>query len=263
VNPGGFTVLSVSNAENIKILADGIKEYFSQYELEDLCRRLDITIEYSGTSPNMRRLAGDVLAAPYAEPHRGFLTSVLSDLIKRCHDQVQNATREDNLYHQQMSLQLGQLRDSLKQNKRADPLPPKETQSQIVSARSRLVDFFGQAQTVVTITDAAPGVGTQDCLIKVDHPIRMLISEPSGGFDRNFSRALSFLRDRGKTVEMRLSKNIHDCTVIFNQRCWLFPCPLKEAIESRPKMIEIIDGRDAMSDLVESNWRRAEMLIIA
>jgi len=256
-------VLFVMNAETIKILAEGVKEYFSQYELEDLCRRLDISIEYSGTSPNLRRLAGDVLAAPHVEPNKHFLKAVLGELIKRCHEQVQNATREENLYHQQMSLQLGQLSQALKQNQSAGSTPPKDTPIHSVSHRSSMVAFFDQAQTGVTIADPDLGVGTLDCLRTVEHPIRLLTTDPSEGFDRNFSRALKFFHERGKKIELRLNKGIHNCIVLFNKRCWLFPCPIKEVAESRLKMIEIIDCREAIADIVELNWRQAELLIIA
>ena len=251
------------NAETTKILADGVKEYFSPYELEDLCRRLDISIEYSGTSPDLRRLARDVLADPYADPNRRFLKAVLGELIKRCQEQVQNATREDNLYHQQMSLQLGQLSQYLKQDKPAGSAPPKDVPPHSVSPRSGMVAFFDQAQTVVTIMEPDLGVGTLDCLRTVAHPIRLLTADPSEGFDRKFTRALKFFRERGKTIDLRLNKGIRDCIVLFNKRCWLFPCPIKDAAESTVSMIEVIDCRKAIADIVELNWRQAELLIVA
>ena len=251
------------NSENIKILAEGIKEYFSQYELEDLCRRLDITIEYSGTSPNMRRLASDVLAEPHKEPNSRFLKAVLGELMKRCQEQIQNATREDNLYHQQMSLQLGQLKQSLKQYKPTGSPPPRQIPKQSVSHRSNLVTFFSQAQTTVTVVHIDLGAGTLDGLRKVEFPVRLLTTDPPGGFDQNFVRALTFFRERGKKIELRLSKSIHDVTVLFNQRCWLFPSPIKDAAEVKLNMIEIIDGREAIAGIVESNWQQAELLVIA
>jgi hypothetical protein len=250
------------NAENVKILADGIKEYFSQYELEDLCRRLDINIEYSGTSPNLRRLAGDVLGYPRTDPTRRFLKTVLGELIEKCNEQVQNATREDNLYHQQMSLQLRQLNQSLKLDKPSETTPPKVVSTPVASQRLGIVGFFSQAQTAVTLVDAEVGAGTLDCLRKVDHPIRLLTEDPPGGFDQNFIRALTFFRERGKTIELRILKSMHDCIVLFNRRCWLFPCSVKDAAKATINMIEIIDIRDAIAQNVENNWRQAELLII-
>jgi hypothetical protein len=255
-------MLSVMNPENIKILADGIKEYFSQYELEDLCRRLEIGIEYSGTSPNLRQLAGDILSDPLSTPNRRFLNTVLSELIKRCRDQVQNANREDNLYHQQMSLQLGQLSQSLEQH-----LPEKQVAQEITpeparSPRSSLVEFFGQAQSTVTISDADPAAGTLDCLREVDHPIQLLTTYPPSGFNKGFIRTLKFFRDRDKKIELRLSNSLHDVIVSFNHRCWLFSSPLKDASKAARSVIEIIDSRDAVIDMVRNKWQRAELLII-
>lgn len=254
--------MSAMNAENIKILADGIKEYFSQYELEDLCRRLDINIDYSGTSPNLKQLAGDVLEDPQIDPNRLFLKTVLGELIKKCHEQVQNATREENLYHQQMSLQLRQLSQSLKHDKSAEPTPREVTPKPALSSRLSMVEFFGQAQTTVTIVDVDLGAGSLDCLRAVDHPIRLLTTYPAEGFDKGFMRALKFFRDRGKKFELRLYNSIHNCIVLFNHRCWLFARPLKDASNAAINMIEIIDSCDAVSDNVESNWRQAELLII-
>ena len=250
------------NPENIKILADGVKEYFSQYELEDLCRRLDIGIEYSGTSPNLRQLASDILSDPHSVPNRRFLNTVLSELKKRCREQVQNANREENLYHQQMSLQLGQLSQSLKQH-----LPEKQESQEIIlkperSPRSSLVEFFGQAQTIVTIMDADPAAATLDCLREVDHPIQLLTTYPPSGFDKGFIRTLKFFRERDKKIELRLSDSLNDIIVFFNHRCWLFASPLKDASKTVRSVIEIIDSRDAVIDLVKNKWQQAEMLVI-
>ena len=250
------------NPENIKILADGVKEYFSQYELEDLCRRLDIGIEYSGTSPNLRQLASDILSDPHSIPHRRFLSTVLRELTNRCRQQVQNANREDNLYHQQMSLQLGQLKQSLKQH-----LPEKQESQEFRpktqrSSRSSLVEFFSQAQTTVTIMDADPAAATLDCLREVGHPIQLLTTYPPSGFDKGFIRTLKFLRDCDKKIELRLYNSLHDVIVFFNHRCWLFACPLKDTAKTARSVIEIIDSRDAVIDLVRYKWQRAEVLII-
>ena len=254
--------MSVMNPENIKILADGVKEYFSQYELEDLCRRLDIGIEYSGTSPNLRQLAGDILSDPHSIPNRRFLNTVLGELKKRCQEQVQNATREDNLYHQQMSLQLDQLSQSLKQHLPEDHEFQEVTPKPSRSPRSSLVEFFSQAQTTVTIMDADPAAGTLDCLREVGLPIQLLTTYPPSGFDKGFIRTLKFFRDRDKKIELRLFNSLHDVIVSFNHRCWLFASPLKDASKATRSVIEIIDSREAVVDVVRNKWQRAELLII-
>jgi hypothetical protein len=249
------------NPENIKNLADAVKDYFSQYELEDLCRRFGIVLSYSGTSPNLRRFAGDILSNPHADQNRQFLHTLIGALQKRCQEQIQNTAREDKLYHQQMILQLNQLKQSLSLDK-ADAPAPESLPEPGESIRSNLVEFFSRAGTAVTVVDADPAAGTLDCLRKVAHPIRLLTKEPRGGFDQNFIRALKVLHECDKTIELRLHPDIHDRVILFNRRCWFIGGPLKDATNTPFTLIEVIDNRDAISDRVENMWQTAEMLII-
>jgi hypothetical protein len=249
------------DTENVKNLADAIKDYFSQYELEDLCRRFGIDLNYSGTSPNLRRLAGDILSKPHADRNREFLHTLISELLKRCQEQIQNTTCEDNLYHQQMILQLNQLKQSFNPDKAGAPAPDSFPVPQ-ESIRSNLAEFFGRAGTAVTVVDADPAADTLDSLQKVAHPIRLLTKEPKGGFDQNFFRVLKTLRKHGKTIELRLHPDIHDRVILFNRRCWLAGGPLKDGANTPFTLIEVIDNRDAISDRVENMWQVAELLII-
>jgi hypothetical protein len=249
------------NPENIKNLADAVKDYFSQYELEDLCRRFGIVLNYSGTSPNLRRLAGDILSNPDTDQNRQFLHTLISALSERCQEQIQNTTREDNLYHQQMILQLNQLKQSLSPDE-AGATAPESFPVPGESIGSNLAEFFGRAGTAVTVVDADPAAGTLDCLQKVAHPIRLLTKEPKGGFDQNFIRVLKTLHERDKTIELRLHPDIHDRVILFNRRCWLTSGPLKDAANTPFTLIEVIDNRDVISNRVENMWQAAEMLII-
>jgi hypothetical protein len=247
--------------ENVKNLADALKDYLSQYELEDLCRRFGVVLNYSGTSPNLRRLAGDILSNPQAGQNRQFLHTLISEMLKRCQEQIQNTTREDNLYHKQMFLQLNQLKQSLSPDKAGSPALESLPESG-ASIPSNLQEFFARAGTALTVVDADPAAGTLDCLQNVAHPIRLLTKEPKNGFDQNFIRALKSSNERGKTIELRLYPDIHDRVILFNRRCWLAGGPLKDAANTAVALIEVIDNRDAISDRVEKMWLAAEMLII-
>ena len=44
-------------AETTNILADAIKEYYGDYELEELCNQFNIEMDYLGVSPNHKKLA--------------------------------------------------------------------------------------------------------------------------------------------------------------------------------------------------------------
>ena len=224
-------------------------------------RRFGIVLNYSGTSPNLRRLAGDILANPHADKNRQFLHTLISALLNKCQEQIQNTTREDNLYHQKMILQLNQLKQSLSPDKAGAP-PPESFPEPGASIRSSLVEFFGRAGTALTVVDADPAAGTLDCLEKVAHPIRLLTREPRGGFDQNFIRVLKTLPERGQTIELRLHPDTHERVILFNRRCWLSGGPLKDGANTPFKLIEVIDNRDASSDRLENMWQVAEMLII-
>jgi REP element-mobilizing transposase RayT len=41
----------------IEIFADAIKEYYGNYELEDLCNQFNIEMDYLGVNPNHVKLA--------------------------------------------------------------------------------------------------------------------------------------------------------------------------------------------------------------
>jgi hypothetical protein len=247
--------------ENVKNLVDALKDYFSQYELEDLCRRFGVVLNYSGTSPNLRRLAGDLLSNSPTDRNRQFLHTLVGELLQRCQEQIQNTTREDNLYHKQMILQLNQLKQSFSPDKAGAPAPESFSEPG-ASIRSNLAEFFGRAATAVTVVDADPVAGTLDCMQKVTHPIRLLTKEPRSGFDQNFVRVLKALNERGKTVEMRLHPDIHERVILFDRRCWLAGGPLKDAANTPFTLIEVIDHRDAIFDRVENMWQAAEILII-
>jgi hypothetical protein len=48
--------------ETINILADAIKEYYGDYELEDLCNQFNIEVDYLGVSPNHKRFLNQTIA---------------------------------------------------------------------------------------------------------------------------------------------------------------------------------------------------------
>jgi hypothetical protein len=250
------------SAESAKILADAVNEYFSPYEVEDLCRQHGIELEYSGSSPNFLKLAGILVADRNSPVNRRFLLSLLKVLQGRCSQQIQNVGREDKLYHQQMNLQLKGLLQLLSEE-RPQPAIAKPARAGPASRRSQLVEFFGRATTPVTVVDADVGVATLDCLRKVATPIRLLTAERDQGFEADFTRAVKYFRERGKAIEMRLQAEINDRILAFNHRCWLLGSSLKQVDQPNFTRIEIIDCRDAIIRRLEECWGQAETVIFA
>ena len=50
------------NQETVNILADAIKEYYGDYELEELCNQYNIDLNYLGVSPNHKKLASKMIS---------------------------------------------------------------------------------------------------------------------------------------------------------------------------------------------------------
>ena len=97
------------NAESIEILSDAIKEYFGNYELEELCSRFNIEIDHLGVNPNHEKLVTGLMADTSRENHRRFLEDILSKLLRRCEDRILNTTWEVNVFDEHMLPQLKKL----------------------------------------------------------------------------------------------------------------------------------------------------------
>jgi len=86
------------DAESIEILTDAIKEYFGNYELEELCGRFNIEIDHLGVNPNHQKLVTGLMADASRENHRRFLEDILSKLLRRCEDRILNTTWAVNVF---------------------------------------------------------------------------------------------------------------------------------------------------------------------
>ena len=94
------------NNESIEMIADAIKEYYSNYEIDDLCKQFDIEIDYRGADPDYIKLAQNLSETTGLHNTQRFFKALLPDLLKRCNERVANSTSEDLIYHQQMVRQI-------------------------------------------------------------------------------------------------------------------------------------------------------------
>lgn len=247
--------------ESTKTLADAVNEYFSQYELEELCGQYDIELKYSGTAPNHLELAKNLLGNISAGQNRRFLKALLSDLLIRCNNRIENADREDSLYHQQMILQL-------KKFKRFLTMKPPAVKAQLQSADHLISDmldlvaFFGRAKTDVTVVDTDLGDATLDCLKKVQSRIKLLTCQQPDRFEQNFTKALSHFRQKGRKIEIRMHADIHDRYIVFNDKCWLASMPVKNVDEPGFNLIEIVDSKSVIIKQLEKKWKKSEVIIV-
>jgi hypothetical protein len=66
----------------IEILSDAIREYYGNYELEELCNQFNVDVDYLGVNLNHGKLANQLVKkSDYS--HRKLLSKLLEDLLQR------------------------------------------------------------------------------------------------------------------------------------------------------------------------------------
>ncbi len=248
--------------ESVKTLAEAMNEYFSQYELEELCGQFGIHLVYSGTKPDHLRLAKNLMSDLDAEKNRRFLHALLDDLLARCRQTIENLPMGDNLYHQQMIPQLQKFKRLLAQRRPAVIDAGQQAEVKLGGVRSSLESFFAGARTEVTVVDTEIGAAALEFLAKVKNPVRMLTRQSLDDFERDFFNSLKRFRQKGHKVEIRRHADVHDRLILFNQRCWLAGMSLKDASRGNFELIEVIDYKAVIAEKVQDRWSAAEAIIV-
>ena len=170
----------------IEILSDAIREYYGNYELEELCNQFNVEVDYLGVNLNHSKLA-DQLVKTDDYSHRKLLSKLLADLLQRCNHRILNATWESNVFDEQMQPQLKKLQILLAKDE--GPVKVAEPKNFRFKGKKQSTKFFGSAKTAVTLIDTQLGDTTFECLKNVTTPLRLLTSrEPQAladGFENN------------------------------------------------------------------------------
>ena len=188
--------------ESTKTLAEAMNEYFSQYELEELCSQFEIDLVYSGTKPDHLKLANNLMSDLDSGKNRRFLHALVDDLLARCRQTIENLPMSDDLYHQQMIPQLQQAKRQLAQRKSMAGAAGRQADVKLGNLQSDLESFFAGAKTEVTVVDTALGTAALDFMNKVKKPIRLLTCQTLEKFERDFFQALKRFRQKGHSVEI-------------------------------------------------------------
>ena len=239
----------------LEVLTDAIKEYYGNYELEELCNQFNVDVDYLGVNLNYVKLANNLMSInDYG--HQQLLAKLLQDLVQRCDQRILNSTWESNVFDEQMKPQLKRLQLLLAQNKK--PVQIAEAQNYRFKAVSEVVKFFNSAQTAVTLVDTRFGQTTFECLKNVQHPLRLLTSRESQAFADGFDMLLKNFCASCPDIEIRRHVMVHDRYIFFNGRCWMASASL-DTIEKRPiSVIECIDLKAAIAREIERKWREAK-----
>ena len=239
----------------IEILSDAIKEYYGNYELEELCNQFNVDVDYLGVNLNHGKLANQ-LVGKNDYSHRKLLSKLLEDLLQRCNHRILNTTWESNVFDEQMQPQLKRLQFLLaKEEGQVKVAEPKNYQ---FKAKSEATKFFSNAKTALTLVDTELGNTTFECLKNVQTPLRLLTSREPQALADGFDEIIRGYCASCPDVEIRRHVMIHDRYIFFNGRCWLASASLN-LIDRKPlNVIECVDAKSAIAREIERKWREAE-----
>ncbi len=243
--------------ENIEILTDALKEYFGNYELEELCGRFNIEIDHKGVNPDHQKLVTGLLSDTSRESHRRFLEDILSKLLRRCEDRILNTTWEVNVFDEHMLPQLKKLQSIVAGHQKAT-LASKFT-NRFIKDQGQLVKLLGTAKTPLTILDTEIGLATFNMIQLVTTPVRLLIGQSQQDLSTNLDGTLIQLRKQGRQIELRHHLKLNDRFVIFNGRCWMTSCSLVEVGQVTLSMIECVDTKPVVVKEIGRKWREAKV----
>ncbi|MEE4264282.1 MAG: hypothetical protein V2I56_16470 [Desulfobacteraceae bacterium] len=243
--------------ENIEILSDPIKEYFGNYELEELCSRFNVELEHLGVHPNHQKLVTGLMADTSRENHRRFLEDILSKLLRRCEDRILNTTWEVNVFDEHMLPQLKKLQSIISGHPNA--VAGSKSANRFIKEQSQLIKLLGTAKTPLTILDTEIGLATINAIQMVKTPVRLLIGQSQQDIATNLDGKMIQLRKQGRDIELRHHLKLNDRFIIFNGRCWMTSCSLVEVGQVTLSMIECVDTKPVVVKEIGRKWREAKV----
>ncbi len=244
------------NNDSIEMIADAMKEYYTNYEIDDLCKQFDIEIDYRGADPDYLKLAQNLSETTGLHNTQRFFKALLPDLLKRCNERVANSTSEDFIYHQQMVRQIEDFQLLVREQK--GEAKAKTHDSFIFSAKTEVQTYFSTAKTDVLIVDPWIGVGTLDCVVGVKSQIRLLTGKSPDSFQQGFEATLKRFRKKIPNISIRLYKPLQDRFIVFNEKCWVAGASLKDAGAKTLSLIEIKDNKQPILREIARKWGEAE-----
>ena len=243
--------------ENIEILSDAVKEYFGNYELEELCGRFNVEIEHLGVNPDHQKLVTRLMGDISRENHRRFLEDILSKLLRRCEDRILNTTWEVNVFDEHMLPQLKRLQGIIAGGQKS--VAKAKIANHFIKEQSQLIKFLGNAKTSLTILDTEIGLATLDSIQLVKTPVRLLIGQSRHDIATNLDGKLIQMRKQGRDIEVRHHLKLNDRFIIFNGRCWMASCSLPEVGQVILSLIECVDTKPVVVKEIGRKWREAKV----
>jgi hypothetical protein len=245
--------------ETIEILSDAMQEYYGDYELEELCSRFGLKIDYEGVHPNHRKLVTQLITNKYRDNHQRFLETILPKLLKRCEERILNTTWEVNVFDEHMLPQLEKLQNFFDdQNKSGSE---EQSAYRFFTGRARLAEFLSSANTALSIVDTRVDKTTFDCVRGVRRPIRLLIGQSEKDIIDNIGDSLNKFRAQGHEIEIRWHLKLNDRFLIFNGRCWMVSTSLTDVDQVTLSIIECVDTKTVIVKEIGRKWRESKVFL--
>jgi len=245
--------------ETVEILSDAMKEYYGDYELEELCARFGLKIEYEGIHPNHRKLVNQLVTQKYRDSHHRFLETILPKLLKRCEERILNTTWEVNVFDEHMLPQLERLQNFFDGSNKPDP--EEQSVNRFFTGTARLAEFLRSTKTALSIVDTRVDKTTFDCLQGVGTPIRLLIGQREKDIIDNIGDSLNGFRAQGHEIEIRWHLKLNDRFLIFNGRCWMASCSLADVDQVTLSIIECVDTKPVVVKEIGRKWREGRVFL--
>jgi hypothetical protein len=243
----------------IDSLSDAMREYFGDYELEELCSRFGLDLEREGIHPDRKKLVAQLVQQKYRDTHQRFLETVLPKLLKRCEERILNTTWEMNVFDEHMLPQLQKLQNLVGPHNDTDLRDQSLNRS--FANRAELTQFFGTAKTALAIVDTHVGPTTLECLQGVKKPIRLLVGQSEKDIIDDIGVDLAAFRRQGHEIEIRRHLKLNDRFHIFNGRCWMASCSLDDVDPIRLCIIECVDTKSAIIKEIGRKWREGKVFL--
>ena len=245
------------NLEFIPILADAMKHYYVDRDLEDLCSVFGVAVERDFVTNKLAyiALAKRLIAEVDIGNNRRLLNALVPSLLNRASEGIATTDWERRGFHEGMVERLRPIESALPEGGVPEELTVAENHP--FTAKSQAREFLAKAETTVTVVDNYIGLGTLDCLRDVQQPIRLLTGSHDQTIENGFSGALAAFRAEGCSIEVRRHPRLHDRYILFNDRSWLVGSSLKDAGKKQLNVIECVDTKTAIVEEVERKWNEA------
>ena len=243
----------------VETLADALKEYYSAYEVDDICSSAGLSVDYRGTEPDYPKLALKLCQNANQENIRNFLKQTCTDLIDRIQAKMELAAAEDQIFHEQMKAQLQGLIRRL-QEAPAVQKTIVPTESTFLDSMSKAQAFFKSAQGNVIVVDPHIDSRSLSCFSGVKHQIRYLTRIDTISNAGLIEASIEKFQKRGIHIAVRCHKTIHDHYIAFNDCCWLSNTSLQDIDVAPLKLIEIRDCRKLILNDIARKWNEAVSL---